>query len=332
MRLRQFLGLFWPIFDSLEGGNIRVYDPLRENQKSAQKNTKINRSSLCRHPLSVRFLLPLLSLTFLFAQEADELVWNPRIPKRGEQVTPPKEYTPQKKQKKKRLPRSHIQIGGSYTYAHITPSSLPSFHGHLGGIQVLYEYKRMNFFYGGVAFLWAQGNTQGVRGNRFLFKIDAQERLGYTWGWRKKKRFFSLFSGIGYRHYGHRLQSSGSTVRFNYNELYIPVGFLFQGRVNSITDLGLNFQWMPQVYPTLTINPLKGARWILNSKMTNFRGELPITLYLSRKHHVTLAINPFFEYWRDGQTNARTQLGTNLRVPGNTYLFPGIDINFGYAF
>lgn len=279
----------------------------------------------------MHFLIFFLLSFSLFAQE-EMISWNPRIPKKGEQIPSPKESPPQKKQMKKQFPRSNIQIGGSYTYAHITPSSLSSFHGHLGGLQALYEYKPFDFFYGGITFLWKLGNLKGVEKNRFLFIIDTQERIGYTWGWLRKDRFFSLFSGVGYRHLSHRLTKSGNTVQFNYNEFYIPVGFLFRGRVNAITDLGLNFQWMPQVYPTLTINPLKGARWILNNKMTNFKGELPITVYLSRKHPITLLINPFFEYFRDGSTNAKTQLGTNLRIPGNTYLFPGIDMNFSYAF
>lgn len=104
------------------------------------------------------------------------------------------------------------------------------------------------------------------------------------------------------------------------------------GKVNSITDLGLNIQWMPQVFSILTINPLKGARWILNRKLMNFKGELPIRIYLNTLHSMSLEVKPVFEYWRDGQTNARAASGVFLQVPGNTYLFPGIDINFGISF
>ena len=277
----------------------------------------------------MHFFIFLLFSFSLFAEAEKLFTWNPRIQKKGTENSPP----PCKPKETKKAPLlSNFEVGGNYTFAHITPTSLNSFHGHLGGARGIYQYRANDAIYGALSLNWKQGNTQGLGGNRFLIIFDAHERIGYTWGFPKKKRFFSLYTGVGYRNYYHDLQTMGSSARFYYNYIYIPVGFAFQGRVNSMTDLGLNFQWMPQVYPTLTINPLKGARWILNKKLVNFIGELPISIYLNKSQSVSLQIKPVFEYWRDGSTNARTASGTFLRIPGNNYLFPGIEINFGFSF
>jgi hypothetical protein len=190
----------------------------------------------------------------------------------------------------------------------------------------------MNMVYGALAAVWRQGNTHGSNGNRFLLEFDVEERIGYTWGSWKKGRMLSLFTGFGYRHLGEAANSSGSAITFNYNELYVPVGVLIEGSLHPLVSCGFNAQWMPQVYSTLTIVPLTGARWILTKKVMNFRGELPLTIYVSRARRFSFTIQPFFEYWQDGHTSARTQLGTVLHVPGNTYLFVGGDLNLRYSF
>lgn len=218
---------------------------------------------------------------------------------------------------------SHLQIGANYTYVHIKPKGLPSSKGNLGGLQGLYEYQRPDCIYGGVSLAWRQGDTTGANGGRSLLAFDAQERFGYSWGCCQKGRILSLFSGLGYRHYDEKVTSSGNKVSFYYNELYIPVGFILNGQIHSIFSMGLNFQWMPQVYPTLTIVPLKGARWILKTEIANFRTELPMTFCLSKQYHLSVVLQPYFEYWRDGHTSAKTQLGTVLHIPGNTYFFGG---------
>lgn len=148
---------------------------------------------------------------------------------------------------------------------------------------------------------------------------------------QKREALFS-FLRIGLSTQCRKVIRNGHTLHFYYNEFYIPVGFSFRGRLNCVVSLGLNFQWMPQVYSTLAIHPLKGARWCLNNKYANFRAELPLTMCASQKHHISVVLQPFFEYWREGHTSARTQLGTSLHVPGNTYLFAGVELNLAHSF
>ena len=102
-------------------------------------------------------------------------------------------------------------------------------------------------------------------------------------------------------------------------------------------SLGVNFQWMPQVFPTVLISPLSGTHWSLTYKLNNFFVEVPfkITAYSSR---LFVTIAPFFEIWHDGKSTAETTdgyggpVGLVLGLPGNRYLFTGVNVNFGTSF
>lgn len=276
----------------------------------------------------LRYLVLLLFISALNAEE--EISWNPRL-SRNKHLTKTPYCIPNNECCIPNLPppTSHLFIGGSYTYAYIKPTGIHSTAGSLGGIQALYEFKTYNEFYGAAFASWKQGNTQRS-GDRFLVQFDFEERLGYTWGSCKKERLVSLFSGFGYRRNAAKVIRFGNRVRFYYNEFYVPVGILFSGKINSIISLGLNFHWMPQIFSTVMIRPLKGARWALNNKIDNFRAELPVKI--KPFNNGFIVINPYFEYWRDGHTDARTKTGISLYVPGNTYLFAGLEINLGYSF
>jgi hypothetical protein len=228
---------------------------------------------------------------------------------------------------------SRIQIGGNYTWVSIHPHEHNSFHGSLGGAQGIYEYRPMNRFYGGVKLAWREGETRGHSGKRSLIYVDTQERLGYTFSTCNNDFSLSLYAGFGYRYFGQKLDpKGGSSIKFRYNEIYIPVGFLADYAASSCFTIGAGFTWMPQIYPTVTIVPLKGARWIITDKLANFYVEMPLTFTLTQDKRFSLIINPFYEYWQDGHSTAKTSDGTKLGIPGNTYNFAGVDVNFAYSF
>jgi hypothetical protein len=227
---------------------------------------------------------------------------------------------------------SHIELGAGYTYLHMKPSEHPALMGHLGGFQSSYEYKPVNCFYGAITFIFRDGHVDGSGTTRSILDCDVQERLGYTFGNQMEDWTFSLFSGLGYRHLGQKVSTNGNHTRFNYNDLYMPVGFLLNGKLCNCLALGCNFQWRPQVYPTVAIVPLHGARWDTTYKLANFMVEIPFTMVVSTKYHLSLILKPFFEYWQDGHTTAKTETGLSLAIPGNTYLFGGVDLNLGIAF
>jgi hypothetical protein len=89
---------------------------------------------------------------------------------------------------------------------------------------------------------------------------------------------------------------------------------------------------MPQVYPTLKIDPLNGARWILTYKLANFRVAAPIVITPWEGRGWFFNVEPFAEYWQDGSTPARTETHVALGIPRNTYYFAGVNLNIGYSF
>lgn len=226
---------------------------------------------------------------------------------------------------------STLRIGAAYSYVWITPEHEDAFRGNLYGAQGIYEYAPCKAIYQALKFSWKQGKTQDEPNSRFLLDFDVHERIGYTfcpcsYTWR-----VTGFTGFGYRYLGHSLeQPDFETIEFNYNEFYIPVGVLASVNVIKFLDLGFNVIWMPQVFPSVDIDPLGYTNWIIKRKIGNFRVEVPIIFSQCREWLIEL--KPFFEFWQDGKTIAVTETGVPLDNPQNTYLFTGIELNVGWNF
>lgn len=227
---------------------------------------------------------------------------------------------------------SRVEIGGSYTRANIKVKGQPSFRGNLGGLEGSYEYKPWNSFYGGLDIAWKQGKTENSFAERKLVYVDVQERLGYTFASCCNDLTLTLFSGFGYRYLGHKLKQFEESIDFDYNEFYVPVGFYSEYFFCFNWSLGLNFTWMPQVYPTVGITPLKGARWNLKNSAANVAVELPLTYFLAANRCYSLVFKPFYERWEDGRSTAKTSSGQRLGLPKNTYNFWGAEFNIAILF
>lgn len=228
---------------------------------------------------------------------------------------------------------SNFQIGGNYTRANIKVDDQHSFDGNLGGVQGSYEYRPWNGFYGAVRVAWKEGKTENSHADRRLTYVDAQERIGYTYTSSCYDWSSTLFSGVGYHYLGHKLiQSDDDSLKFDYNEFYIPVGFLSEYIFCSYWALGLNFIWMPQIDSSVEIIPLRGARWILQNRLSNFLVELPLTYFFTEDGCYAVILKPFYEHWEDGHSIARSSSGQSLGLPKNSYNFYGVELNFALLF
>ncbi len=226
---------------------------------------------------------------------------------------------------------SLLTYGVTYSRVHIMPDDHPSFEGNMWGVLASYEYRPYDRIYGGLKLNWKQGDTHGDAGHRYLTDVKVEERIGYNFTFCEQEWQLALFSGFGYRYLGHKLRHTGeSTLRFNYNEFYIPVGFLADYEMNSSFSVGFYVTWMPQVYPTVEIVPLKGARWIIKNRYANVEAELPLSYFVTDNLAITLS--PFFEYWQDGESTAVTSTGLPLGLPSNSYIFWGADLKLAYSF
>jgi hypothetical protein len=106
---------------------------------------------------------------------------------------------------------------------------------------------------------------------------------------------------------------------------------------------------MPQLFPTVNIVPLGGARWVVKSTYANILAEIPFVFkiegFKSNNLLGLLQIKPFVEFREDGKSVAITPpiiigtppntilvTSTSLGLPLNWYLFCGIELNFQLAF
>ncbi len=223
---------------------------------------------------------------------------------------------------------SYFEIGADYTYVDLKPHGDASFHGNLFGLQASYAYKPKNNVYAGANFSWKEGNLHGSTGKGSLLYIDAQERLGYTVASKSLDYTFTIFSGLGYRHYGQKLTSNvGGTTNLRYNEFYIPVGIMSNYAFSSWFAMELDFTWMPEVYPTVASSSLKGSRFTLSNTLANFFVNLPINFAVTENKRWHIVVDPFYEHWQDGHFTADALSGA-----GNTYNFWGVNLNLLYSF
>ncbi|MCC6127867.1 MAG: hypothetical protein IT584_01530 [Chlamydiae bacterium] len=226
---------------------------------------------------------------------------------------------------------SHLQFGGNYTHVRLTPGGFNSYNGNLGGGQALYEFRTCRRIYGGLSVRWRQGKISGILGNGTLRDGTAEERIGNTFG--RNAYLFSLYTGFGFRYIEQDLQPKGSpSVKFKYEEFYVPIGFLYDCQFSSNFNWGLYGAWMPQVYPSVTIEPIGGCHWIVEKTWKNAILAMPFTFACNPSRSFTIVFKPFFEYWQDGKTTAKSVIGEPLGVPRNTYLFGGADLNICYSF
>lgn len=228
---------------------------------------------------------------------------------------------------------SSVQLGANYTHANIKVDGQSSFNGNLGGLQGSYEYKPWNSIYGGSRIAWKEGKAKNSCADRKLIYVDVQERIGYTYSPCCRDWALTIFSGFGYRYLEHRLkQTHEHSIKFRYSEFYIPVGFLSEYFFRSCLSVGLNCIWMPQVFPTVEIVPLKGAHWDLKETVGNVLVELPVTYFFQGNRRYSLILKPFYERWEDGRSTAKTFNGQKLDLPKNTYNFWGIEFNLAFGF
>lgn len=218
---------------------------------------------------------------------------------------------------------NRLQVGANYTYLSLGSE----INGNMAGLQGSYEFRPPHSFYAAFKGMYREGELSG---NRHLLDIDVQERLGYTFGCDQDKCIWTLFTGFGYRYLGNKQTKNHSVLHQNYNEYYVPVGSLLDVRFTSCFSLGFYLTWMPQVDPTVNLNPIHGSRWDINKRIANLLFEVPFHLTIKGKY--LFQIKPFYEYWQDGPTYAETSTGLPLGLTENTYSFAGIELNFGYQF
>ena len=224
----------------------------------------------------------------------------------------------------------YVNLDINYTRVYLKPQGVSHLKGNMGGMEGNFEYMPLNSVYGAFGGAWRYGSPHGMDDTKQnLFDGEVYQRVGYTFTFFENRFLLTPYSGFAYRHFMHKIRLSPA-LRLYYNTFYIPLGL--QGRYYfPYITLGFFVTWMPQIFPSLTVDAMKGVRWITDVRYKNFRLGLPVALRLESVKNLSLFVKPSFELWQNGHTRASTPT-TPLSLPQNTYIFWEVALGVEYTF
>ena len=220
---------------------------------------------------------------------------------------------------------SRIFGGGQAYYYHLdienggktgAAATYNPFTGCLAGFVLGYEYKKPNDLYAVLQVSYALGRiereSQGTGNDRRFIHDEMAElrvgydaRLNYCGSW-----FFTPYSGAGFRwNIQYRNPGQLSGLKFDYYKIYIPLGCLLNYLPNRNVNIGLDFEWMPDVLSMASISNINGAFWELE-RMYNYQVQLPCIFSFCGTWEVI--VTPFWIHFWDGASISVTEAGLAL--------------------
>lgn len=242
---------------------------------------------------------------------------------------------------------SYIYLGPQVAHLDLSNKSadLPGFvgadpdldlDGVLGGIIGNYEYRKFRSLYVGIYSSWIAARvTNGGNPSRYIHDVEAEGRFGYNYMALQGYRLtVTPYLGFGFNWIYQKRSSSNTTpeILFEYYNYYLPVGLILDYLVYTWLHVGFHFKWMAQLDPTLKIDLLDGARFVLRKEQTSFFAELPFSFRFGNDRSIDLTFSPYWKRKRNGETRARTTSGTVLGIPKQSMTYWGGYVSLGYHF
>lgn len=220
---------------------------------------------------------------------------------------------------------SRLYGGGQAYYYHLRitdDKAVPAtatphpFTGWLGGFILGYEYKKPNSLYAVLQTSYALGSIESHdTGNkkRFIHDEIVETRIGYDGALtRDFSCFMTVYTGAGFRwNIQHRNSGTLEELKLNYYKVYIPLGLLINYIPDKTVNIGLDFEWIPDVLSMASISTLSGAFWELKRK-NNYLVQLPCMFTFARRYE--LSITPFWMHFEEGASLTVTDAGVDLEL------------------
>ena len=226
----------------------------------------------------------------------------------------------------------HLRIeNGPGIPATATPNP---FTGCLSGFILGYEYKNPNSLYTLLQISYALGavkSTDAGNNERFIHDEILDWRVGYCRKFAKAGTWFlTPYTGTGFRwNVQYRRPEALSGLKFDYYKIYIPLGLAINYAPNKLVNLGIDFEWMPDVLSMVSISNLTGSFWELE-RMNNYLVQIPCIFTFANRYE--LSVIPFWMQFRDGKSIAVTDLGLALDLEQQMTNDWGGRIAFGVRF
>jgi len=218
---------------------------------------------------------------------------------------------------------SRLYGGGQAYYYHlkivddlgVAARATPNpFTGWVGGFILGYEYKKPNSLYAVLQTSYALGSIESHdTGNnkRFIHDELLETRIGYDGALTRDFSWFvTPYTGAGFRwNSQYRYPGTLPDLKCNYYKIYIPLGLLINYIPNQTLNIGLDFEWMPDVLSMVSFSSLPGSFWELKRK-NNYLVQLPCMFTFARRYE--LSLTPFWMHFEEGDSTTITNGGVAL--------------------
>lgn len=208
----------------------------------------------------------------------------------------------------------HLHIdNGTATGATATANP---YEGWLAGFILGYEYKRPNHLYAVLQSSYALGSThrtdQGTgNNNRYIHDFLLEDRFGFNWSCCTGLHLIP-YTGNAFR-WNAQYRNPGilKGLKYDYFKISIPLGFLIEYKPHRTVQVGLDFEWLPDVLSMVSLSTLNGSYWELN-RLNNYIVQLPCLFSSCNRYEIGLT--PFWMHFEDGSSVAVTDAGIALNL------------------
>lgn len=224
----------------------------------------------------------------------------------------------------------NVYTGPHFNYANVDLDSGSDFDGYAGGLTAGLGYNCPHFFTD-VSFegTWnASAMVDSISRRLGFSEYFVEWKVGPTFTAYDQRLIFAPYTGLGWDQFNNTRDPNGADMCFEYNKLFIPVGFYATWIFNVQSSLSLQFEWRPDVYSDLDISSID----LDNSCENAFRVQLPYEYIFTRCSGTSLSVVPFFDWAEYGKSRQTNAAGAVIEIPSLTRWYLGLRLILGYAF
>lgn len=224
---------------------------------------------------------------------------------------------------------SLFYFGGHLNYVRMNFNNPKKVKGYLAGADGGFKFTRCHFFADtNFEGYWNAGPISGRPAQQSnLTEYFAKFRFGPTITVSCNKTF-EPYIGFGYDFFRNKQDPAVDGPSYNYNKLFVPVGFMAIWCPTPQINVMLQGEWRPDVFARLHVlsNSVK-----INKKHAA-RVQMPISILLGCSKRCDITICPFFDWNRFGAPHVISSQNILLPVPPLTRWYLGYRLELGFTF
>ncbi len=225
----------------------------------------------------------------------------------------------------------NVHAGPFFNYTRIDFDAPKDLEGYMGGVKAGLGYTH-KWFYSNADFegSWNAGPITGKPFQRSeVAEYFAEIQMGPRFCYSQGRGRFIPFIGFGWNRLRYRQEPDMFNLLYEYDKLFIPVGFHLSWAFSPFFTLGSFFEWRPDVYSRLDVLSSN----LHNDKENAFRAELPLIVTMNQPCQCfSLSFVPFFDWSKYGEDTVTNSFGASMKIPDLTRWNLGLRLLAKYEF